>query len=121
MDNNKCSISLVPILLPPKRQQVGAASLLKTLHLRSCALVVLSRGGVIDHMSSVEDAESRTAMSIGAIIAPGKSFNGRGSVGGQKCGGLGEGGNEGRRERKYIAYLRPPRTTRHPGTMLRHP
>ncbi|CAM9978651.1 unnamed protein product, partial [Sphacelaria rigidula] len=49
-------------LLPPKRQQVGAASLLKTLHLRSCALVVLSRGGVIDHMSSVEDAESRTAI-----------------------------------------------------------
>lgn len=38
--------------------QVDAASFLKQLHLRSCGLVVLSRGGFVDDMQSVEDAET---------------------------------------------------------------
>lgn len=38
--------------------QVYAASFLKQLHLRSCGLVVLSRGGFVDDMQSVEDAET---------------------------------------------------------------
>lgn len=38
---------------------MDAASLLKQLHLRSCGLVVLSRGGVLDGVLSVEDTETR--------------------------------------------------------------
>ena len=38
---------------------MDAASLLKQLHLRSCGLVVLSRGGVLDGVHCVEDAETR--------------------------------------------------------------
>lgn len=40
-------------------EKVNAASLLKQLHLRSCGLVVLSRGGLVDNMQRVEDAETR--------------------------------------------------------------
>ena len=43
---------------------MDAASLLKTLHLRSCGLVLLSRGGVIDDIRCVEDAE--TTITAGA-------------------------------------------------------
>ncbi|CAM9303645.1 unnamed protein product, partial [Hapterophycus canaliculatus] len=46
-------------LFASKLNQVDAASLLKQLHLRSCGLVVLSRGGVTDNMRGVEDAETR--------------------------------------------------------------
>ena len=40
--------------------QVDTASLIQNLHLRSCGLVVLSRGGVIDGIRSVEDFEVAT-------------------------------------------------------------
>ncbi|CBJ25838.1 tetratricopeptide repeat domain protein [Ectocarpus siliculosus] len=45
-------------LFASKLNQVDAASFLKQLHLRSCGLVVLSRGGFVDDMQSVEDAET---------------------------------------------------------------
>ncbi|CAM9264513.1 unnamed protein product, partial [Ectocarpus sp. 12 AP-2014] len=45
-------------LFASKLNQVNAASFLKQLHLRSCGLVVLSRGGFVDDMQSVEDAET---------------------------------------------------------------
>lgn len=44
---------------PLAKHQVDAASLLKQLHLRSCGLVVLSRGGLVDDVHCVEDAERR--------------------------------------------------------------
>ena len=43
-----------------------AASFLKQLHLRSCGLVVLSRGGLLDDVDCVEDAETRIAAGLAA-------------------------------------------------------
>ncbi|CAM9536199.1 unnamed protein product, partial [Scytosiphon promiscuus] len=52
--NNQKTIIACPFL-----NSVDALCLIKQLHLRSCGLVVLSRGGVVDSMRGVEDAETR--------------------------------------------------------------
>lgn len=57
---------LVPDLNQHASRQVDAASLLKTIHLRSCSLVVLSRGGVIDNIRCVEDAEKQITAGVEA-------------------------------------------------------
>ncbi|CAM9498108.1 unnamed protein product, partial [Ectocarpus fasciculatus] len=67
-------------LFASKLNQVDAASFLKQLHLRSCGLVVLSRGGFVDDMQSVEDTE--TMISAGQEVT--KNKEGEDSADGDK-------------------------------------